>query len=259
MAVSWQEDALVLSVRPHGESSLLASVFTRAHGRHMGLVRGGTGRTGRGLWQPGNRLHATWRARLSDHLGTLSGELAESLAARVLDDADRLALLASLCALTDAAVPERDPVPRLYDDTLALATLIAGPADVFGVLPAPAALVTWELRLLADLGFGLDLTRCAATGTNDGLIYVSPKSGRAVSASAGEPFRDRMLALPTFLRPDTETPETAPIPPGDIADGLRLSGFFLERHLFGPRGQTLPAARLRLAERMARGAQANEP
>ena len=168
-------------------------------------------------------MHATWRARLSDHLGTLTGELAESLAARVLDDADRLALLASLCALTDAAVPERDPLPRLHDDTLALAALITS-ADVAGVLPAPAALVTWELRLLADLGFGLDLTRCAATGITDSLIYVSPKSGRAVSASAGEPYRDRMLPLPTFLRPDTETPEAAPIPPGDIAAGLRLSG-----------------------------------
>ena len=250
MAVDWQEEALVLSARPHGENGLLAAGFTRARGRHLGLVRGGAGRAGRGLWQPGNRVMVTWRARLSEHLGTLSGELTDSLAARVMTDAGRLALLTSACALADASLPEREPLPGLYDDTRALLALIAG-IEAPGALAAPAAMVAWETRLLADLGFGLDLSVCAATGVNVDLIYVSPKSGRAVSASAGEPYRARLLPLPAFLRPggaDAAEPDT-----NAVADGLRMTGFFLERHLFEPRRMALPAARRRLAARMDRG------
>lgn len=251
MAVDWQDEALVLSARPHGESGVLATVFTRDRGRHLGLVRGGGGRAARGVWQPGNRVLATWRARLSEHLGTLSGELTDPLAARVMSVPDRLALLAAVCALADAVLPEREPLPGLYDDTCALMALIEG-VKVAGALSAPAALVAWESRLLADLGFGLDLTTCAATGVNDGLLYVSPKSGRAVSAAAGEPYRDRLLPLPAFLRPGGTMPGHDPTP-AEIVEGLRLTGFFLERHLLAPRQQPLPAARRRLAARLIRG------
>ncbi|WP_299441156.1 DNA repair protein RecO [uncultured Rhodospira sp.] len=245
MAVEWRDDAIVLSARPHGETSVLASVLTRAHGRHPGLVRGGIGRAARGLWQPGNRLSVTWKARLADHLGTLTGEMTDALAARIMDDAGRLALLTALCAVADAAAPEREPLPRLFDDTAALLSLLAG-VEAPDSLPAEAAYVVWELRLLADLGFGLDLSRCAATGTNDNLVYVSPKSGRAVSASAGEPYRDRLLPLPPFLLGHP------PGPAHEMSDGLRLTGFFLERHVFHPRNQPLPAARERLVGRVGK-------
>jgi DNA repair protein RecO (recombination protein O) len=245
MAVEWRDDAIVLSTRPHGETSALASVLTRDHGRHPGLVRGGVGRAARGLWQPGNRLSVTWKARLADHLGTLTGEMTEALAARIMDDPDRLALLAAVCAVADAAAPEREPMPRLFEDTAALLALLAGVEAPDSVSPG-AAYVVWEARLLADLGFGLDLSRCAATGANDDLVYVSPKSGRAVSASAGEPYKDRLLPLPPFLM--GQGAGTA----AQIADGLRLTGFFLERHVFHPRNRPLPAARERMVERAGR-------
>jgi DNA repair protein RecO (recombination protein O) len=245
MAVEWRDDAIVLSARPHGETSVLASVLTRDHGRHPGLVRGGVGRAARGLWQPGNRLSVTWKARLADHLGTLTGEMADALAARIMDDPGRLALLTALCAVADAAAPERETMPRLFEDTAALLALLGGVEAPDSVSPG-AAYVVWEVRLLADLGFGLDLSRCAATGTNDDLVFVSPKSGRAVSASAGEPYRDRLLPLPPFLL--GQGGGTAP----EIADGLRLTGAFLERHVFHPRNRPLPAARERMVERVGR-------
>jgi DNA repair protein RecO (recombination protein O) len=251
MAVEWRDTGFVLSARPHGETSLVVSVLTRDRGRHMGLVRGGIGRAGRGLWQPGNRLHLTWKARLADHLGTLSGEMADALAARAMADADRLAVLAAVCAVAEAVLPEREPLPAVYDDTEALLSALTGANAAGPGAPAWGALyVRWERGLLTDLGFGLDLSVCAATGTNDGLVYVSPKSGRAVSASAGEPWRDRLLPLPAFLR-DGPDPDDA-VPPGQVAEGLRLTGYFLERHVFAARPGGAPAARARLVERVER-------
>lgn len=247
MAVAWSEEALVLSARPHGETSLLVSVLTPGRGRHMGLVRGGTGKAARGLWQPGNRVHATWSARLAEHLGTVRGEMVDAVAARTMGDRTRLAMLAAACAVADAALPEREPMPRLYEDMAALLALLGG-VSVPGALPSDAAYVVWELRLLADLGFGLDLTACAATGSTADLIYVSPKSGRAVSAAAGAPWHDRLLALPPFLRPQGRD-GAATVDLEQIRDGLRLTGFFLQRHVFHPRNQPLPAARERLARR----------
>ncbi|MBB4286700.1 DNA repair protein RecO [Roseospira goensis] len=242
MAVEWRDEAIVLSARPHGETSLVAAVLTATHGRQRGLVRGGTGKAARGLWQPGNRVRATWRARLPNHLGTSTAEMMDAVAARVMADPGRLAVLAAACAVADATLPEREAVPQVYADTVALLAGLAEGAPT----PCEAAYVLWELGLLADLGYGLDLSACAATGTNDDLVYVSPKSGRAVSASAGEPYRDRLLPLPAFLR----TGAPADMTPAGVADGLRLAGFFLARHVFDPRGQPLPAARVRLAARM---------
>jgi len=252
MAVEWRDEALVLSGRPHGETSLIAAVLTREHGLHMGLVRGGVSKAARGLWQPGNRLHVTWKARMADHLGTLSGEMADAMAARVMGEADRLAILTAACAVAGCVLSERDPLAAVYDDTAALFALLANP-DEPPQAPTPgaalgAAYVMWELGLLTDLGFGLDLSVCAATGAKDGLVYVSPKSGRAVSASAGEPWRDRLLPLPAFLQ-DGSDPHTVTV--AGVADGLRLTGFFLNRHLFGARNTAPPPARSRLAERMS--------
>jgi DNA repair protein RecO (recombination protein O) len=232
----WRDEGIILSVRPHGEHSAVVHLLTRDRGRHAGLARGALGSRQRGLFQPGNLVAATWSGRLAEHLGNYSCEAIEAYAARVLDDADRLAALSAAAAVCERALPEREPHPPCYDGLRALLEALTGPHWA-------AVYVRWELALLAELGFGLDLTACAAGGDNDRLAYVSPRSGRAVSLAAGAPYRDRLLALPGFLvgRGDDG--------PGEIGAGLALTGFFLERHVFAPHHQPLPPARRRLAER----------
>ena len=179
--MQWSDEAIVLTARRHGERALLLRVLTLDHGRHAGLIRSGQGPRQRGLYEIGNRLALTWRARLSEHLGTFAAELESCHAAHFMDDPARLAALASAASLADATLPEQEPHPRAYRGLIAL----------IGALEADrgwaSAYVRWELDLLAELGFGLDLSRCAATGSRVDLIYVSPRSGQAVSAGAGEP------------------------------------------------------------------------
>jgi len=248
--IEWSDDGIVLSARRHGESAAIVSLLTRAHGRHAGIVLGGAGRRARGVYEPGNRVAATWRARLSEHLGHYACELAESRAAALLDDALRLAALSSAAAILDAALPEREPHERLYDSLDDLVARLCDPATSW-----PARYVRFELCLLTDLGFGLDLSRCAATGRSDDLAYVSPKTGRAVSSAAAEPYRDRLLTLPSFLRNGAPS---QPVPRADILAGLSLTGFFLEQHVFAhqptpPAGRSvLPAARERLIAALQR-------
>ena len=232
----WQDEAIVLSARPHGETAAIAQVLTRDQGRHAGLVRGGQSARLRGVYQAGNRVAATWSGRLPEHLGTLECELINSYAAKVLDDPDRLAALTAATAVCEGAMPERQPHSACYEGLLAL--LEALETDVWAEV-----YVHWELALLAELGFGLDLSRCAAGGDNDQLAYVSPRSGRAVSLSAGTPYREKLLVLPAFLVGRGEGGSA------EVAEGLALTGFFLERHLFHPHDKPLPAARLRLEQR----------
>lgn len=235
--MEWTDDAIVLAVRKHGEHGVIASLLTRDHGRHPGLVRGGTGRKARGLMQPGNGLRATWRGRLADHLGGYVCELTDARAARVLGDPRGLAGLAAACALAEAALPEREPHPAVYES---LAVLL----DMLGQGGWASALVKWELGLLAELGFGLDLTRCAATGVSDDLTHVSPRTGRAVSRAAAGPYRERLLVLPPFLLRPGAAADTA----AEVLDGLALTAHFLDRHVLTPAGRTLPAARHRLVQ-----------
>lgn len=236
--MDWSDRGIVLSARKHGETSLIVQLLTEQHGRHAGLVRGGASSRARGLYQPGNLLAAHWRARLAEHLGSYVCELITGSAARLLDNGGKLAALSSACALAEAALPEREPHADVFESFATLVDVLSAGGGAWG-----ADYVRFEVRLLASLGFGLDLASCAATGTNDDLAYVSPKSGRAVSLSAGEAWRDRLLPLPPFLLADV-----APAS-GEIAQGLALTGYFLERHVFEPQGKRLPAARLRLAER----------
>jgi DNA repair protein RecO (recombination protein O) len=236
--MEWVDDGIVLSARRHGETSAVVVLLTREHGRHAGLARGATGRH-RGIYESGNSVRAQWRGRLSEHLGALTCELMGSVAAGLLDDRSRLAGLAAACAVAESALPDRVPCPQVY---AALESLMAQ-------LPAEKSwargYVAWELGLLAELGFGLDLSRCAATGSTDQLAYVSPRSGRAVCLSAGAPYRDRLLRLPPFL-----VTATAPSTAADVFDGLTLTGYFLGRHVYGADERGLPPARLRLVERL---------
>jgi DNA repair protein RecO (recombination protein O) len=240
--MDWSEDAIVLHTRPHGETSAVAELFARRQGRHLGLVKGGRAKRLRPALQSGNLVMARWRARLSDHLGFFVVELAEPFAARAMEDRLALAGIATLTGLA-RLLPERDPHPALYDLALLMLRHL-GEAALW-----PQLLARWELQLLAELGFGLDLSACAATGAAEGLVYVSPKSGRAVSAGAGEPYRDRLLPLPAFLR----CPTAADASPAEVRDALRLTGHFLRAHVLEPRGLALPEGRRQLADALARG------
>ena len=232
--MDWRDEGIVLSFRKHGESAVIAHLLTQHHGRHAGLVRGGNSTKMRGVLQQGNELSVQWRARLEDHLGSFAIEFQEGHAARVLSDPGRLSAMLSACALVDLCLPEREPHPDIFATLRAL--LLALPDAAWA-----AEYVAWELSLLAELGFGLDLSMCAASGATTDLIYVSPKSGRAVSAAAGENYKDKLLPLPQFLV-GKEVVE-----PRDIADGLRLTGYFLDRHVLAPNAKLLPDARARIA------------
>ncbi|MEZ5923669.1 MAG: DNA repair protein RecO [Hyphomicrobiaceae bacterium] len=239
--MQWSDEAIVLSVRPHAETSAVVELFTRNHGRHLGLVQGGRSRRLRPVLQPGNTVEATWKARLSEHLGQLALEPVKSHAATALDRPLALSGLACLTAML-RLLAERDPHPALYEVTLFVLTYLEDD-EVW-----PPVYARWELALLDDLGFGLDLSRCTETGQTDDLIYVSPRSGRAVSAAAGEPYRDRLLRLPGFLRGTG----SSVLGPGDLADALSLTGHFLSSRVAEPRGHGLPDARERLLRALAK-------
>ena len=238
--MDWSDEGIFLSAKPLGEANAVGELFTLGHGRHLGLVRGGRSRRMRPLLQPGNLLVVTWRARLSEHLGGFTVELIEAHAGRILDDPRALAAIGSLAGLA-RLLPERDPHPALYAATLHILRSFDD-----GSL-WPALLVRWELRLLQELGFGLDLSECAATGVDADLAYVSPRSGRAVSRDAGQPYCSKLLKLPAFLLDDATLAGE-----GDIAAGFALTGHFLERDVLEPHGLTMPQARERLIGLLAR-------
>lgn len=233
--MQWTDDGIVLGVRRHGESSVILELMTREHGRHLGLVRGGKTKMLQPVLQPGNGIRVAWHARLDEHLGIYQVEGTELRAARLMDSPLALYGLASL-AHHIRALPERDPHPELYETFAVLVDHLHDP-DV-----APILFVQFEMALLTDLGFGLDLTACAATGRRDDLAYVSPKSGRAVSLQAGDPYKDRLLRLPGFLlgrmienRPDAD----------DLRAGFALTEFFLHRNVFAESGRAQPEERSR--------------
>jgi DNA repair protein RecO (recombination protein O) len=230
--MEWTDTGIVLGARRHGEANAILELMTRGHGRHLGLVRGGASSRLKPVLQPGNAVMAIWRARLDEHLGYFTVEGVDLRAASFLSAAHAVfgvTHLAALCRL----LPERDPHEGVFE---ALDIMLAALGD-----PAAVAVLVarFELELLAELGFGLDLSACAATGASDELVYVSPKSGRAVSRAAGEPWRDRLLVLPAFLA-DAEARDPTP---DELAAGYALTGFFLRRHVYDARGEAVPEAR----------------
>lgn len=233
--MEWRDEGVIVGVRSHGETSAIAEILTSEHGRCLGMVRGGRSRHMRPVLQPGNLVMVTWRARLEDHLGVFQLEPLALKVGFILAYPFRLAGLSTLMAMAQM-LPEREPHPKLYHAAHVVLSSIEDDALW------PALLVRWEMGLLDELGFGLDLSKCAATGSVDDLHFVSPRTGRAVSREAGRPFEDRLFSLPGFLRGQGD------VLAGDVLAGLKLTGYFLERHVFGPRAIAMPQARQWLAD-----------
>lgn len=230
--MEWREEGIVLGVRRQGETSVVAEVMTRSRGRHLGLIRGGRSRRLQPVLQPGNTIDVTWRARLDEHLGFMTVEPVALRAARLMENAVGLYGIQLLAAHL-RLLPERDAHPRLFDTLALIVEHLDDP------VAAGALILRFEIALLEELGFGLDLETCAASGAREDLVYVSPKSGRAVSREAGEPWRDKLLPLPAFLKGGEAAPGST-----DVADGFRMTGFFLARHVWEPRALKEPDARL---------------
>ncbi len=230
--MQWTDEAIFLGARRHGETSVIAEVITRARGRHLGMVRGGRSRTMQPVLQPGNRVEVTWRARLDEHLGEFRVEPVKLRAARLMESDSAVYGVQALAALL-RLLPERDPHPHLFDALDVILDHLDDPAT------AGELFIRFELAVLNDLGYGLDLDQCAATGQRDDLAFVSPKTGRAVCREAGLPWADRMLALPNFLNPGVSKAADS----DSLAAAFRLTGFFLNRHVYEPRGLEAGAAR----------------
>ncbi len=237
MGVEWEAAGIVIHAAPFGEGDALAAIFTEDHGVYRGLARGGASRARANIWQTGNLVEARWVARLPDQLGSFSADLVHPAAALAMQHPQRLAILTAACAVADGALPERDPQKAIFRGLLHLIVHIATPG-------ALAEFVLWEAGLLAQLGYGLDLSVCAVTAARENLAFVSPKSGRAVSEEGAGLWRERLLPLPPFLTGDAEPPTAE-----QLAQGLRITGHFLARDVFGSRHRPLPSARTMLQER----------
>lgn len=239
--IEWREQGTLISVRKHGETSAIIEVFTEGHGRYAGVVRGGTSRKLAPVLQPGAELDLTWKARLDEHIGAFTVEPVRSRAAQVMGDRLALAGLNATTALLSFTLPEREPHAQLHRRTQTLLDML-GVSEVW-----PVAYLRWELTLLDEMGFGLDLTSCAATGATDDLIYVSPKTGRAVGRAGAGDWADRLLPLPPILRGEGQGPRE------EILDGLRTTGHFLTHWLAPALGdRPLPESRRRLIDALAR-------
>lgn len=241
--MEWRDQGALLARRLHGETSVIIEVFTPEHGRHAGVVRGGTSRRTAPLLQAGNQIDVVWKARLEDHLGAFTVEPVHGRTAAVMSDKLALAGLNSICALLSFALPEREPYPDLYAKTIALLDMF-GETDLW-----PTAYLQWELLLLQEMGFGLDLTSCAATGATNNLAYISPRTGRAVTEIGAGDWADRLLPLPPALLGLGQGAY------GEICEALAVTGHFFEQHLAPSLGNTpIPAARQRLIDTLIKSA-----
>lgn len=250
--MQWADAAIILSCRKYGESSAVVRVLAREHGISGGVVRGANSKNKRGIIQSGNVVSANWQARLANQLGNFKIELLEAHAAHIMQDEAKLAALTSACAIVETALPERHPYPKIF---ATLHELLHSLTAISPIHDWRHDYIKFELSLLAESGYGLDLSECAATGITHDLIYVSPKSGRAVCRDAGEPYKDKMLLLPSFLVMSHESLVTStandqsPMTNDrlkEILAGMELTGYFLENSLLTPHGQKMPVARLRL-------------
>ncbi len=238
--MEWRDQGIVLAVRRHGEHAAIVEVFTPTRGRHAGVVRGGASRKMTPILQPGSQIDVSWRARLEDHLGSFTVEPVRSRAA-ALSDRMALAGLNAVCALLSFALPERAAYPDLYHRTETLLDLL-GNGDLW-----PLAYLRWEVALLDEMGFGMDLSACAVTGVNEPLDFVSPRTGRAVSAIGAGDWANRLLPLPDVLKGRGDAPDH------EVAQAFRTTGHFLNAHLAAELGsKPLPDARQRYVDLFTR-------
>lgn len=244
--MEWQAPAVVLGVRPYGDTGALVTVLTEAHGRHAGLAKGGASRAQAPVWQMGNLVEARWVGRLAEQLGAISAEMVHPAAALAMEHPLALAMLAAACALAEGALPEREAHPRCFHGLVSLIARL--PGGVERVLPD---YVRWEALLLEEMGYGLDLSCCALTGATEDLAWVSPRTGRAVTAAAGAPWRDRLLPLPAFLLAEDRAGANDPSGPAEWLAGLRLTGHFLRQNAYNSQQKPLPQARDMLLDRLA--------
>lgn len=237
----WRDQGFVLSVRPHGEGGAVVSVLTEQHGRHAGYLHGAQSAKKRAMLELGTLVSCDWTSRVEGQLGTYTLEPEGGLPHGVLDDALKLSALLSACALCDAALPEREGHPGLFHGFKTLIDMMNA-TDIWA-----AAYIYWEIAFLKELGFGMDLTRCAGGGDSGRLAYVSPKSGRAVSYEAGQPYKEKLLELPAFLKPNG-----GPVDAAEIHKGLKMTGYFLEHWAFAHHTKGVPEPRLRFEARYAK-------
>lgn len=237
---SWKDQGIVLSARPHGEGGAVVSLLTESHGRHVGYVRGARSSSMRGVLESGSIVGVEWQARVAGNLGTFRLEQDRQVAALLMGESLKLGALLSACSLCDASLPERESHSGLFHGLLALMDMLEG--DIWG-----AAYVMWEIALLRELGFGLDFSRCAGGGQVSSLAYVSPKTGRAISVEAGEPYKDRLLPLPAFLRPQAGEANSE-----EVLKGLEMTSYFLEHWAFAHHTRGIPEDRLRFQARFAK-------
>ncbi|MCL2473692.1 MAG: DNA repair protein RecO [Alphaproteobacteria bacterium] len=241
--MEWNDEGIILSIRPHGEHAAIVTALTLENGRHLGLVAGGQSKKLKPILQQGNQVSLKWRARTLEQLGTYTAELLNPYIIKWLDNQEVVFICASACVVADCSLPERQPMAGVY---AALNYLLSiEDQNLFAPL-----YVKWEVSLLQALGYGLDLSKCAVTQENAELVYVSPKTGRAVSRLIGEPYKDKLLVLPEFLTKDSVRSWSS----ADIVNGLRITGYFLSKHVFSnpqsraliPIDGQLPHARQRL-------------
>ncbi len=236
----WQDQGIVLSVRPHGENGAVVSLLTEEHGRHAGYVRGAHSTKGRGTLEPGNLVDVDWQSRVADQLGSFSLELSKNPTAHFISEPLKLGALQAACSLCDSALPEREGHPGLFYGLQALFEALG--TDIWG-----PSYVMWEVAFLRELGFSLDLGKCAAGGDPMDLIYVSPKTGRAVSEAAGRIYKEKLLGLPGFLSPAGGSGDDK-----EVMAGLKLTSFFLEHWVFAQHTKGIPEPRLRFEARFAK-------
>jgi DNA repair protein RecO (recombination protein O) len=243
--MQWSDSSLVISTRKYGENAAIIGLLSEHHGLCYGLVRGNNSAKSRGIYQQGNLIFATWKARLAEHLGSITGELLESSALIMLGDKGRLSALASICSLIPHCLPENEPAPLLFSSLYHVIAVLKTDQHWY------SDYLKFELTLLNLLGFGLDLSECAATGSTENLCYISPKTGRAVSAEAGAPYKDKLFLLPDFLKNAIFTDKIGVISAAELKQGLRVTGYFLDKWNFHPRNINFPMARIQLEEQLS--------
>ena len=236
----WSDQGIVLSARPHGEGGAIVALLTENNGRHAGYVHGGMSSKKRAMLEPGSLVSAEWQSRVSDNLGTYALEPEKGLSTEILQDSLKLAALLSACSLCDAALPEREGHAGLYHGLVALINMLE--AEHWG-----AVYVMWEIQLLRELGFRLELDKCAGGGDADTLIYASPKTGRAVSKAQAAPYKEKLLELPNFLRPEKARRQCDI--QEDVLTGLKMTGYFLEHWAFTHHTKGIPEPRQLFEER----------